>query len=237
LAGGKLSGAYPDPGLNAASTDLSDSAGLVRGAASLTTDHKAVAVSTTDGSLEEIPNQNANTIYGGPSSGAAAAPGFRAMVDADLPTGSGAWHKYSLVSIANGVNTCANANGCWQVNGVYNSIRSAALTQNVVLFQLPAKGYVENLRVKTAVACTGATTAVTGAGSALYNALYRPVAFDIAAAVSDTNLSDVLTTRGSSTVAAVNVVASLLTTTGAQYIDTLAADCAIDYWFKYSILP
>jgi hypothetical protein len=34
-------------------------------------------------------NQNPNTIYAGPGSGPAAAPGFRAMVTADLPAGTG----------------------------------------------------------------------------------------------------------------------------------------------------
>jgi hypothetical protein len=60
--------------------------GLVRGAAALTTDHKVVSVSTTDGSLEEIPNQNANVVYAGPGTGSAAAPSFRALVSADVPS-------------------------------------------------------------------------------------------------------------------------------------------------------
>lgn len=68
-----------------ASSELTDTAALVRGAASLTTDHKVVSVSTTDGSLEEIPNQTANYIYAGPASGGAAAPTFRAAVAADVP--------------------------------------------------------------------------------------------------------------------------------------------------------
>jgi hypothetical protein len=68
-----------------ASTNLTDSAGLVRGAASLTTDHKVVSVSTTDGTLEEIPNQTANYVYAGPTVAPAAAPAFRALVSADIP--------------------------------------------------------------------------------------------------------------------------------------------------------
>ncbi len=68
-----------------ASTDLSDSSGLVRGAASLTTNNKLLEVSTTDGTIQEVSNQTANTIYAGPASGGAAAPGFRAAVVADIP--------------------------------------------------------------------------------------------------------------------------------------------------------
>lgn len=65
-----------------ASTELSDSAGLVRGAAALTTDHKVVAVGV-DGSLEEIPNQAQNYVYAGLATGGAGAPAFRALVQAD----------------------------------------------------------------------------------------------------------------------------------------------------------
>jgi hypothetical protein len=57
----------------------------VGGAAALTTDGKVAVVSTVDGSLDEIANQTANTFYSGPSTGAAAAPAFRALVDADIP--------------------------------------------------------------------------------------------------------------------------------------------------------
>jgi|WetSurMetagenome_2_1015567.scaffolds.fasta_scaffold01336_8 hypothetical protein len=146
------------------------------------------------------------------------------------------WRKYSLVSIANGVNTCANANGCWQVNGVYNSIRLAGLTQDVVLFQLPANGYVSDMRIKTAVACTGTTTAVTGLGTAGSHELFRVHTFDIQAAVAATNKSDTIAAAGSYTTAAENVVASLITTSGAEYIDTLAAACAVDYWLLWGVL-
>jgi hypothetical protein len=69
----------------AASTDLTDSAGLVRGAAALTTNNKLVEVSTTDGTIQEVSNQTANYIYSGPVSGGAAAPAFRALVSADIP--------------------------------------------------------------------------------------------------------------------------------------------------------
>jgi hypothetical protein len=85
FAGNVDAGSFKQGGAALASTHLSDTAGLVRGAAALTTDHKVVSVSATDGTLEEIPNQSANTVYAGPVSGSAAAPGFRAQVVADLP--------------------------------------------------------------------------------------------------------------------------------------------------------
>lgn len=68
-----------------ASTDLTDSTGLVRGAAGLTTNNKLVEVSTTDGTVQEVSNQTANYVYAGAVSGGAAAPAFRALVGADIP--------------------------------------------------------------------------------------------------------------------------------------------------------
>ena len=157
--------------------------------------------------------------------------------DAQIPTDVSTWHKYSLVSIANGVNTCANANGCWQVNGVYNSIRTHGLTQDVTLFQLPANGYIGDLRIKTNTACTGATTAVTGLGLTGNDVFYHAANYDISAAVSATNLLDQATAIGSTSTSAINVLASLITTSGSQYVDTLAAGCAVDYWVRVSTLP
>lgn len=51
---------------------------------------------TSSGSLTvNKANQNANTVYAGPSGGGAAAPGFRSLVSADLPAGVG-----SVTSVA-----------------------------------------------------------------------------------------------------------------------------------------
>jgi hypothetical protein len=148
-----------------------------------------------------------------------------------------AWKKYALVAIANGVNGCANANGCWQVNGVLGANRAASLTQDVVLFQLPVNGYVDDWRIKTAAACTGTTTATTGLGTTDNNVYYRAATYDIQAAPSATNKSDLVSVVGSTSTAAVNVVASLVTTAAIQFVDTLAAGCAVDYWVKWAVLP
>jgi hypothetical protein len=111
------------------------------------------------------------------------------------------------------------------------------LTQDVVLFNLPAKGYVSDTRIKTAVTCTLTTTALTGLGTAASNVYYQAQTYNIQAAVGATNLSDVTAARGSSTAAATDVVASLITTAGAETVDTLAVGCAVDYSLLWGVLP
>jgi hypothetical protein len=146
------------------------------------------------------------------------------------------WARYTVTKIANGVNTCANANGCWQVNGVYNSIASAALTQNITLAGIPANYYVEALRMKTATACTGATTANTGIGTDDNAQYWYPHAYNIAAAVSTSNKIDALAAPGSTDAGiTLNILANLITT--GSNIDQLVTGCSVDYWLKYSILP
>jgi hypothetical protein len=146
-----------------------------------------------------------------------------------------AWKKYALVAIANGVNGCANANGCWQVNGVLGANKAAGFTQDVVLFQLPAGGFIGNGSVKTAVACTGTATALTGLGTTSNDVVFRAATYNIAAAVSATNFSDVFPAVGRTTTAAENVVASLVTTV--NNIELLVAGCEVDYWVRYATLP
>jgi len=145
------------------------------------------------------------------------------------------WILYQLAGLANGAGGCTNANGCWSVNGGTAVAQAAAVTQDVVLFALPAKGYVDGMRIKTNVVCSGATTATAGLGTASTHAYYRDHTYDIAAAVSDTNKTDVLAATGSDTAAGVNVVASLVTTV--ENVDALADTCKVDYWVKWGVLP
>jgi hypothetical protein len=155
-------------------------------------------------------------------------------------TGMFVWHKHSLVKIPNGFNGCANANGCWQVNGVLGPNAAASLTQDVTLFQLPANGFVGFTRIKGVVACTGTTTAFTGLGTVLNNSLFSAISHNIQAAPADTNFVDRAPpafAAGSNTIAAVDVVASLTTSAGAQFVDTLVDGCAVNYWLSWAVLP
>ena len=146
------------------------------------------------------------------------------------------WKKYSLLAIANGTNGCANANGCWQVNGILGANKSAGLTQDVALFQLPAGGKVTDWRMKSGVAVTGVTTAVSGLGVTANNVLFRAASYDLKAVVAATNLTEGPTAgTGSGTAAATNVVASVVTTV--DNVDQIVAGGRLDVWVQWSVLP
>jgi len=146
------------------------------------------------------------------------------------------WRKYALVKIINGVNGCASANGCWQVNGVLGAAASAALTQDVVLVALPANWHVTDWSVNTAVVCTGATTALSGLGVTANTTLFRAQTYDIMAAVAATNLTTGPTAgAGANTAAATNLIASLITTV--SNVDQLVVGCAIDYRVLWGVKP
>ncbi len=168
----------------------------------------------------------------------AGAPAFRVLAPVtDLPN-TPVWQTFTVTAIANGINGCANANGCWQVNGVLGANKAAGLTQSVVLFQLPARGFVQAYRVKSDLACTGNTTLKTGVGTSSSSDFYLVSAtgYDLMAAVSNTNVSTALPLAfGSDTNAAVNIVSSL-TSTGAN-ISATTAGCSYDLSVEWAVLP
>lgn len=129
--------------------------------------------------------------------------------------------------------------GCWQINGVLGADKAAALTQSVTLSALPARGYLNNYRIKSSTACTGTTTLLTGLGTASSSDFYLVSAasgYDLKGAVSDTNIRQAAPlVPGSNTVASVNLVASLTSTV--ENIDQIAAGCAFDVWVLWTALP
>jgi hypothetical protein len=158
------------------------------------------------------------------------------QASAPVPAGVPSWSRYAMVKIANGVNGCASANGCWQVNGVLGAAAAAGLTQDVVLFVLPARGHITDYRIKLAVRCTGAATALTGFGTIGTNTLYRAQNYDIDTAVGNTNIANGPPTgAGSDTHGVTEVVGSLINTV--NNIDQLVAGCAVDYWALWGTLP
>jgi hypothetical protein len=203
----------------AASTDLSDTAGLVRGAASLTTNNKLLEVSTTDGTIQEVSNQTANTVYAGPATGAAAAPGFRAQVVADVPAAVGYWTKY----------TVAYSNAAFL---------AAATAVSVTLVALPANVAVEGIRIKhsTAFAGTAVSSATVSLGDGTTHTGYAN-AFDVFAAVANTTQ---YWDGGaySMTAAGHNLVARF--TANTNFGDggaTVLTAGSVDIWVKTAVLP
>ncbi len=147
------------------------------------------------------------------------------------------WQRFRVTKIANGVAGCANANGCWQVNSGTPVAAIAGLTQALVLFQLPAGGFVHGARLKSRVACSGATTITVSLGVTGNVTFFVSSLYDLIAAVADTNFSTTLAAgaAGSTTNAAINVVAGLTTTV--QNIDAIANGCSFDAWVHWASLP
>ena len=153
-----------------------------------------------------------------------------------LPAGIPSWNKYAVLKIANGVNGCASANGCWQVNGVLGAAAAAALSQDVILTVLVAQGHVTDYRIKVRTRCTGAATALTGLGLSTSNVLYRTRNYDIDQAVVPTAIATgPPTAAGSDSHGVREVVGSLLNTV--NNIDQLVVGCAVDYWLLQGVLP
>lgn len=148
------------------------------------------------------------------------------------------WFKYSVVAIANGANGCANAGGCWQVNGVKGANKAAALTQDIALFTLPARGYIEKVRFKTTTAFTGGTTSVISdvgtSGTAGY--FVTGLTYNLKTAVGDTNLSNpILTAIGSDTAASRSITFRVTNTV--DNISAITTGSAVDVWVKWGVLP
>jgi hypothetical protein len=131
----------------------------------------------------------------------------------------------------------ATALGCFQVGSGTPVAAAAALTQDIVLFQLPAKGEVSRGRIESSVAATGPTTSVATVGVAGNNHLFLDSgsAYDLMASVSDTNLTTFTPLVGSSTAAAVNVVLNVTTTV--QNVSAIAAGTSLYVWLLWAVLP
>jgi hypothetical protein len=153
------------------------------------------------------------------------------------PPPSGVWMRYTLTSVANGVNGCANANGCWQVNGTLGANRAAGITQSVTLFTLPANSFVNAVRVKTATAFTGTATLTATLGTAGSATFFVSVPYNMQSAVSATNFSPasgISAGLGSATTASEAVVLAL--TSSVQNIDQISAG-VVDVWANRVTLP
>jgi hypothetical protein len=82
-------------------------AGQIAGDGTIFASSLVVASAAGTITLPTPQNQTANTVFAGPTSGGAAAPTFRALVAADIPSGTVIWNN---IGNATGALTLANAN-------------------------------------------------------------------------------------------------------------------------------
>jgi len=85
-------------------------------------------------------NQNANLFYAGPGNGAPAAPGFRAMVAADLPAGTGTVTSIAITLAVPGFLSAAIAGSPLTTNGTIGLTISLANQNANLVFAGPSSG-------------------------------------------------------------------------------------------------
>ncbi len=234
-----VSGAAPNVVVTAGATNVKIQDSDIGGDFFTTTEKASRAIQLNSGATDYYSITGNQLTAGVTDTFSNAATGTHYQIHGNLPAsvpniGPPEWRKYSLVSILNGAPGCTHVDGCWTVNGVYNSDRAASGTQDPVLFQLPANGYVSDTRIKPAVACDGktATASLGGLGLTGNVTYYQAKTVDLNT-VSAANVVDITAAKGSTTAAAINVVASLAATGN---IENLAADCAVDYWLLWGVL-
>jgi len=139
--------------------------------------------------------------------------------------------KYTLSN--NGTNWTTAVNGSAVVSG---SAISAATTQDVTLFSLPAKGIVTGVREKTSTAWsgTGFTTLSLSVGDSVGGtSFYTAPSYDLRAAVSATNFRNTQIFKNS-TDAGSNVTAHIA---GNQNLNTAAIAGSVDIEVCAVVLP
>jgi len=145
------------------------------------------------------------------------------------------WEKYYLEAIANGTATCVAANGCWSVNGQVVATKDAAFFQTVTLTTLPANTIIFSTARKTAVAFTGTTTASAQFGLTGFSTIISAGAYDLMAAVSDTNFENSPYSFGNVTRASIGVTTTITTTV--QQVDQIATGSALVVHVLSAVIP
>lgn len=149
---------------------------------------------TSSGTITTIlATQNANTIFAGPSSGAAAAPTFRAMVAADIPSGSTYYIQNNAVgnNFATGQAASFDITGDAEINGTLevNGNVGIGTTAPSEKLDVIGKTKTSTLQVTTGAGTTGqvltsdalgnATWQTNGNGTVTSVALSMPTIFSV----------------------------------------------------------
>ncbi len=141
------------------------------------------------------------------------------------------WIKCTVTN--NSTNLVVSGTGCT----AGNTAKAGALTQSIILFPLPANGYVKNFRIKNSTIFAGTTTLTAGLGTTATTGLFLVSAtgYNLMAAVAATNISTVNPlVSGADTTAATNIVLSLTSTV--QNLSSISSG-AVDVWVFWSTLP
>jgi hypothetical protein len=149
-----------------------------------------------------------------------------------FPTNPGASVQSAKWSIAN---SGANFTITNQVGTVVTTAKSAATTQSLTIFALPAKAMVLSCIVKSTTAFTGmqaTLTATLGVTGTLTACVSTP--FDLMAAVANTNFSVALPTVPIVSYAGTNLILALTSTVA--NISTITAG-AVDVTITWQVLP
>lgn len=141
------------------------------------------------------------------------------------------WKKYRITVDASN----------WLVNGVvapagegHVSAKAASTSQVFNLFQLPAGGIIDGIEVRRSTACTGVTTAqITGVGDACSATWYDGTAYNLHTTPTNTDMRHITVTKRCTVIAAYLYIT--VTTTGGNVSDL--ANCVVDAWVKWSVLP
>jgi hypothetical protein len=143
------------------------------------------------------------------------------------------WERYRVTLAAGGWNVSKNG-----ATAGADVAAEADTSQDIVLFAKAARQRIDNLQVKTATACVGATTINAGAGVASNGVLFLAATYNAKTAVSDTNYTTGIAAAlltGGTTFAAENVTTRVVTTV--ENVNQITVGCAFDVFVQTSILP
>jgi hypothetical protein len=124
---------------------------------------------TTSGNLTAtLVTQSANLVWAGPTTGAAAAPTFRALVQADLPALTGYSSTTGTIATTDSILTAiGKLNGNTAAKAATGAITGSGLTMataRILGRSTTATGAVEEITVGSGLSLTGGTLTATGGG-------------------------------------------------------------------------
>ena len=142
---------------------------------------------------------------------------------------------WSKITVANsGANFTVTCSPATTLCGTSPVAKAAALTQSVTLLTLPAKGYILSCMAKSGTSFAGTTTLTATVGITGTLTACISGAYDLNAAVSNTNLSVALPATPIVSIAGTSVILALTGTI--SNLSSISAG-STDVWILWSVLP